>query len=158
IDLVEPDGQFRRLAVAHTDPSKEALLLELERRYPASPDDYHGPRVVARTGQSEIVPELTDAMLAVGARDAEHARPMSELAPRSYVCAPLAARGKILGALSLISGDSGRCFGPSDLAVVEDLARRAALAVDNARLYREAEDARQDAEGANLAKDRFLAV
>ncbi|MDR3635323.1 MAG: PAS domain S-box protein [Isosphaeraceae bacterium] len=151
IDLIEPDGAFRRLAAVHADPAKEELLRTLDRRYPTSPHDSHGPRVVARTGRSELVSELTDAMLAAGARDAEHARLMIELAPRSYVCAPLAARGKVVGALSLIAAGSSRRFNPSDLALVEDLGRRAALAIYNARLYREAE-------GANRAKDQFLAV
>lgn len=158
IDLVEPDGGFRRLVVAHANPSKEELLREIDRRYPASPDDFHGPRVVARTGKAEIVPEITDVMLCSGARDEEHARLMIDVGPRSYLCAPLAARGKVLGALSLFAAESGRRYGPADLALAEDLARRAALAVDNARLYRDAHDARREAEGASLAKDRFLAV
>jgi PAS domain S-box-containing protein len=158
VDLVEPDGETRRLAVAHADPLKEALVVELEARYPASADDPHGPRAVARTGESELVPEITDAMLAAGARDPEHARLLAELAPRTYACAPLAARGKVLGALSLFSHESGRRFGPADLALIEDLAQRAATAVDNARLFHDAHDARTEAEAASLAKDRFLAV
>ena len=158
IDLMEPDGRFRRLAAVHADPLKEAILHELYERYPPTTDDAHGPRVVAQTGRSELVEEINGPMLEVGARDAEHARLMTALAPRSYACAPLAARGKVLGALSLMSSTTGRRLGAADLAVIEDLAGRAALAVDNARLYREAHDARRDAEAANLAKDRFLAV
>src|SRR5262249_37475431 len=101
---------------------------------------------VIRSGQSVLQPEITDAMLAGFARDAEHLAILRKLNLRSTMVVPLAARGRILGAISLVSAESGRRYGPDDLALAEELARRAALAVDTARLYRAAQDALRERE------------
>lgn len=158
VDLFEPDGALRRLAVAHVDPSKERLGWELDRRYPPDPETPHGPFNVLRTGCSEMMSEIAEALVRRSARDAEHGRILLELGLRSYICAPLMARGKVLGAVTFITSESGRRYGPADLALAEDLARRAGQAIDNARLYRAAQAAQAEAQAANRAKDQFLAV
>jgi PAS domain S-box-containing protein len=140
IDLIEPDGTLRRVAVAHPDADKMRMAMEVSSRYPASSRTDVGPAHVARTGRTEIVPVITDEQIKAGARDADHLAFLRSLQLRSAIIAPLVGRGRALGALTLIAAESGRQFSARDLAVVEDLALRAGLAVDNARLYREAQE------------------
>lgn len=142
IDILGADGQVQRLEVAHTDPAKRALAFELEKRYPPDPNAPIGVPQVLRTGEPELVPEIPEALLAQAARDEEHGRIIRELGLRSYMVVPLIARGRTLGAVTLVSAESGRHFGPADLEVAQELAARAALAVDNARLLRELETER----------------
>jgi signal transduction histidine kinase/DNA-binding response OmpR family regulator len=158
IEIVGEDGVARQLAVAHTDPAKIPLAHELRARYPASPDAPNGLPLVLRTGVTEFYPELTDEQIAASAVDADHLEILRKLELRSVIIVPLIARDRIFGALTLIGAESGRRFTSEDLEVAESLARRAALAVDNARLYREAERARAEAEAANQAKSDFLAT
>ena len=141
VHIVEDDGVIHPLAVAHADSSKVELGRQMQRRYPPDPDAQYGVRKVLRTGQSEIYPEIPDSLLVAAARDAEHLKLMRELSLRSLMVVPLVARGRTLGAISFAAAESGRQYGPADLALAEDLARRAAAAVDNARLYQEAQQA-----------------
>ena len=151
VDMAEPGGALRRLAVAHVDPSKVELAEELYRRYPPRPDDPYGPPNVLRTGQPEMATELGDSVLAALAQDDEHLRILRELALRSYLCVPLAVRGRPLGVVTFVTSESGRRYGPADLKLAEDLAHRAAVALDNARLYAELKEA-------DRLKDEFLAM
>jgi PAS domain S-box-containing protein len=138
--LWEEDQSIRRVAVVHRDPAKVALGHELLRRYPLRLDMPEG--TVLRSGQSILAAEIADDMLVAYARDAEHLAILRQLDLKSTLVVPLAARGRILGAMSLVSDQSsGRRYGPEDLALAEELGRRAGLAVDNARLYRSAQDA-----------------
>jgi PAS domain S-box-containing protein len=146
VDVLTEDGELRRLAVKHTDPEKVRLVEEIERRWPTAPDAPHGLASVVRTGQSELMSRIPEALLASMAQDEQHLRLVRELGLRSYICVPLLARGKVLGALSLVHAESGRAYDAADLAVAEDLARRAAVAIDNARLYGETEEARRQLE------------
>ena len=147
IDMVdEQGGGLRRLAVAHVDPDKVRFALDLSRRYPARPDHPAGPHHVVRTGQPELVPEVTDALLEANAQDEEHLALLREVGFSSYMCVPLRARGTVLGVITCVAAESGRRFGTRDLALLEDLARTAAVAVDNALLFRDAEEARAAAE------------
>jgi PAS domain S-box-containing protein len=139
VDILEEGGSVERLAVAHNDPRKVAWAHELHERYPPDPEAPRGVPNVLRTGRSEFYPEVTDAMLAAAARDEEHLRIMREIGFTSAIVVPLVVAGRILGAITLVSAESGRRFGEADLNLAEDLARRAALAVDNARLYGEAQ-------------------
>jgi PAS domain S-box-containing protein len=134
--LKEEDGSLDRLAVAHQDPEKVALVHELQKRYPPDPDAPRGVAQVSRTGHSELVPEIPESLLEEAARDAEHREILRGLGLKSYMIVPLVARGRTLGAISLVSAESGRRYGEADLELAKELARRAALAVDNARLYR----------------------
>jgi GAF domain-containing protein len=134
VDIIERD-QLTTLAVAHTDPAKVAWAWELQRRYPPDPDAPSGAPNVVRTGVSELYEEVTDELLVASARDEEHLRLARELNLRSVIVVPLNARGRTLGAITLIRADTERRFGPADLAVAEDLGRRAAMAIDNAQLH-----------------------
>ncbi len=137
VDILESDGQVRRLAVAHVDPAKVALAHDLQRRVPYDPDASGGVPQVLRTGEPEIIPVITDDMVRQGVADPELRDILLQLGLRSSMVAPLIARGRILGAISLVSAESGRTFTADDLRLAEDLARRAATAIDNAQLYRE---------------------
>jgi PAS domain S-box-containing protein len=160
VTVVNPETEsLEPLAVAHADPARVQWARELNSRYPPVADAPQGVPAVVRTGRTEHYPNITDAMLVAGARDAEHLRIMRELGFRSVVIAPLTARGRTFGALTAVTtAESGRRLDEADVALVEELARRAALAIDNARLYALAVAAREGAERANRAKSDFLAV
>jgi PAS domain S-box-containing protein len=146
VDVVTEDGELRRLSVKHTDPEKIRLVEEIEARWPTRPDAPHGLANVIRTGKPELVPHIPEALLSANAQDDEHLRLIRELGLRSYVCVPLIARGHVLGALSLVYAESGRAYDDSDLVLAEELARRAAVAIDNSRLFSETEEARAQLE------------
>ncbi len=151
IDVVEKDGTIERLAVAHTDPAKEELAQELHRRYPPKKEATRGQANVLRTGQSELYPHIPDSVLVEAASDAEHLRILRELRLHSGMCVPIKARGRTLGTITFVREVGSRCYDRTDLIMAEKLAHRAAIALDNARLYREAQDA-------NRLKDEFLAT
>ncbi|WP_369945956.1 PAS domain-containing protein [Vitiosangium sp. GDMCC 1.1324] len=138
LDILGEDGVVRLLSVAHVDPAKVKWAHELRRRYPPDPKDPHGIHEVLRTGRSSVLPDIPDVLLVASARDKEHLRIARELGLRSAMTVPLTARDRTFGALSLVTAESGRHFTPADVAFAEQLASRAALAVDNARLYRNA--------------------
>lgn len=138
------EGQVQRLAAVHVDADKLALAAELERRYPALTDAPFGVPNVLRTGQTEWMADIPDSLLVQTARDAEHLRSTRELGLRSYAIAPLASRGKVLGALTVVQDGSGRRFDAEEVALLEELARRASLAMENALLYRAAVQAEQE--------------
>ena len=136
IDVLEEDGSLDRLAMTHQDPEKIALAHELEERYPPDPEAPHGVSQVLRTGRSKLVPEIPETLIEEAVHDAEHREILRRLGLKSYMIVPLIARGRTLGAITLVSAESGRRYGRAELELAEELARRAALAVDNARLYR----------------------
>ncbi|WP_170319900.1 ATP-binding sensor histidine kinase [Polyangium spumosum] len=150
IDILDK-GRLRRVAGIHKDPAKQPLLDELQRRYPPSPGSPHPASRVLRTGAPLLQPEITDATFRASCVDAEHARILRELGTRTAIHVPLVARGQILGAVSLVSAERARPFGPADLVMAEELANRAAIAMDNARLYRATQEAVR-------VRDEFLAV
>jgi PAS domain S-box-containing protein len=158
VDMVGESGELVRLAVAHPDPAKVEWAHELQKRYPVDMDAPQGVPHVLRTGVSELYTEISDEMLVAAAIDEEHLRIMRELRFTSAMVVPLSVHGRSLGAITFVSTESGRHYGQSDLAFAEDLARRAATAIDNARLYRAAQDARRSAEEASRLKDEFLAT
>lgn len=134
-------GPLRRLAVAHREPAKVRLAQELHDRYPPDPDAPNGAAAVLRTGRAEMVGDITDEMLVRGARDADHLALVRGLGLRSYICVPLVVAGTPLGVLTFVTAESGRRYTDADLALAEDLARRAAVAVENVRLYQELREA-----------------
>lgn len=144
IDMVQADGSIQRVAVAHPDPSKVELAHELQRRYPDPPDAPAGVPKVIRTGEPELYPEIPDEMLAAVTQDAEHLRIARALGLKSGMAVPLMARGRILGAITFVAAESGRRYDESDLVFAQDLARRAGLAVDNARLHQATQAAIRD--------------
>ena len=132
------DGAHQRLAVAHPEPEKVDLAWKVHERYPPDPDAPYGVWRVLRSGRPELVPRITEAMLDEVDLDDEHREILRELDLKSSMIVPLVARGRTLGAITFVSAESGRRYGPDDLELAEELARRAAMAVDNARLYEEA--------------------
>lgn len=134
IDVVE-GSRLNRVAVEHVDPAKVELARALQDRYPPDPNAPGGPWSVIRTGRSEIISEITDEMLVASAVDEEQLHIARDLNLRSAMTVPLVARGKVLGVLTWVSAESERLYGANDLAFAEDLARRAALAIDNAELH-----------------------
>lgn len=138
VDLIENEG-LRRLAVAHADPAKEAMAKEYQRRYPADPDAPAGAANVLRTGEPEIYREITDEMLHAAALDPPHLELLRGLGLKSVIIVPLKVWDRTLGVITFVSAESGRVYGEIDLFMAEELARRAALAIDNARLFQEAE-------------------
>ncbi|HVF43984.1 MAG TPA: PAS domain S-box protein [Pyrinomonadaceae bacterium] len=151
VDVLEEDGTLKRLAVTHVDPKKIEWAYELQERYPPDMSAAQGVPQVLRTGKSELYPLITDEMLVAGAIDEEHLKIMREIGFTSAILAPLVAQGRTLGVITFISAESGRRYGREDLALAENLAHRAGIAVDNARLYRKAQEA-------NRLKDEFLAT
>jgi GAF domain-containing protein/FixJ family two-component response regulator len=143
IDVLDKTGQVARLIAFHSDPAKIALVHELEQRYPEDPSADHGVPNVLRTGQTEWVEVIPDTLLESVAKDAEHLGILRALGLRSYVVVPLRARGRILGALSLIYAESGRHYTNDEVHYAEELAGRAALSVDNALLFQQQVDARE---------------
>ena len=135
IELKDEAGEIRNAATAHVDPEKVKLAEGLRTRYPIDSEDPTGVANVIRTGHAEIYPQIDDDLLARGARDAEHLRLIRELGLRSAIIVPLTARGRTLVALTLIHAESGRRFDEEDLHFAQELAGRAAVAVDNASLY-----------------------
>lgn len=158
VDVIGEDGSLRRVAVEHVDPDKGQAAKELFERYPIDPQSPWGPYTALSTGEAELHPEITDEMLAAAARDDEHLRLMRGLGLGSLLIVPLRVREEILGTITLASAESGRRYGQAELTLATELADRAALAVENARLYRSAVEAQQLAEAANRAKSEFLAV
>ena len=157
VDVLEVDGSIRRIAVAHVDPMKADLARKV-RGYPSDPAGRHPRTRVLRTGRAELFPDITEDGLAAVAGSPEHFEVMRQLGYRSCMIVPLVARGRSFGALTFVTAESGRRYGQVDLSLAQELAARAALAVDNARLYREAQEALTQAERANRAKDEFLAT
>lgn len=169
VTLVDEEGRFTHAPVASRDPAKAAIVEDLNRRFPLPTDAPSGyPRVV-RTAQPEVVdPRAFDETVLPGiAQTEEHLRLLQALKMYSAMVVPLIARGRTLGAITLVRHGPERrpLFDGADLVLAEDLARRAGLAIDNARLYREAqlaheesEQARSEAQSANEAKSAFLAT
>jgi serine phosphatase RsbU (regulator of sigma subunit) len=137
IDIVEDDGSTRQLVIEHVDPSKVELSAELRRRFPADPESEYGVPHVVATGRSQLYHEVSDELLEAASHDSEHLAMLKKLGFTSAMIVPLRARGRALGALTLVSDDRERLFDREDLAFAEDLAGRAGLAVDNARLFQE---------------------
>ena len=137
IDMIGEDGTIELLAVAHIDEEKVQWARELRTRYPIDPDSPVGMPSVVRTGRSELYADISDAMLESVAKNDEELRLLHAVGYRSAMIVPLNVRGRIIGAITFVSTDARRHYGPADLNLAENLARHAALAIDNARLYRE---------------------
>src|SRR4051812_22855971 len=146
IDMLEPDGSLGRLAIAHVDPDKIQLAHELAEKYPPDAAAAYGVPNVIRTRRPELFSDIPDELLVEATSEApELLDLLRQLGLRSSMCVPLIARDRVLGAITFIAAESGRRYDEHDLATAQDLARRAATAVDNARLYRETQAARREA-------------
>jgi PAS domain S-box-containing protein len=141
VDLLDDDGRLQSVAVAHVDPELVRLVEELRSRYPPDRSATQGTANVVRTGQPELYAEIPDKMLIDAAEDDEHLRRIRDLSLVSAMVVPLRARGRALGAITFVSSDPGRHYGEADLRLAEELVRRAALALDNATLFRREHEA-----------------
>jgi PAS domain S-box-containing protein len=151
VDMVNDHGARQRIAIAHVDPSKVALVQRLEDDYPARADDPRGVQTVIRSGKPVVVSRITADLVDQAARDDAHRALLHELHLTSYMCVPMMARGKPFGALTLISAESGREYHEDDLPFARELAARASFAIENARAYARATEA-------SRLKDEFLAT
>ena len=151
LDIVEAEDTFERIGEAHVDPAKSQLLREVA-RFPKSALTARHPlmRVMA-TGAPVLESDITPAFIRASFAEAEQRRVVEALEPRSLICVPLVASGKPLGALTLVTSGSGRRYDIADLSLAADLARRAAIVVEHARLFHEAQQATR-------ARDDVLAV
>ena len=158
VHVVEPDGRIELVAVAHADPERVRLARRLDERYPVAGDAPVGVAAAIRTGRSQLHPAITDSMLAETAGSAEHLEILRMLGLRSGIVAPIALRSRIFGTVTLLAAESGRTYDETDVAFAEELARRAALAVDNALLHEAERDARAAAQTAAARALRLQAV
>lgn len=140
IDLCAETDGLRRVVATHVDPQKAHLLQGLE----PQTEGNHGAARVLRTKASELVQEVTEELLQEIAGDADHARLLQDVGLTSMVAVPLIARGQVLGVLTIALCGSAEHYDLRDLAFAEELARRSAVAIDNARLYAGAQRAIRD--------------
>jgi len=135
IDMIDESGEIVQVAVAHSDPAKVELAHQLRERYPPDLNATTGLPAIIRGGPAELYKDIPDEMLVAAARDEEHLRIIREVGLRSGMAVPMRLGDETLGVLTFVSAESGRQFDEDDLAFAEDLALRAATAVQNARLY-----------------------
>jgi PAS domain S-box-containing protein len=153
VDIVE-DGRIKRLATAHVDPNKLAAAVAIEQRYPPDPSSSTGVHEIVRTGLPQLIPEIPRELITAAAVDEEHLRLIDALELRSFMGVPLAIGGKVLGAITFVMAESHRTYGETDLEFARALADRAAIAVENARLFREVESARASISDQLIVEER----
>jgi PAS domain S-box-containing protein len=137
-EVVDEAGVPRRLAVAHVNPAKLELARQLQERYPPQSESARGAAAVFRTGKPDMMTDIPVELLEGAAVDEEHLAMLRALELNSYMCVPLIAGGEVLGTITFVGAESGRRYGPEDLAFAENIAERAAAAISNARSFREA--------------------
>lgn len=179
VDVVEADGSMRRLGIVHPDPLKQERARRLKEGWPPSRDDPIGLPRVLRSRATEVIPTVSDEMLVDFAISEENLQDLRALGIGSVIMVPLLARGSVLGAITFVGAHVGHQYTQRDVELAEDLAARCAIALDNARLFRDLEAARkaavklneqlvvssirqqelaEEARDANHAKSRFLAT
>jgi PAS domain S-box-containing protein len=151
VDVVGESGAIHRLAVAHVDLAKVEAVRALEGHHPSRPDALSGVRPVLESGRPEFLPQIAEALATCDDSDDQSQTLLHQLKPHARMTVPLLSRERPLGAITFALVESHRQYTLEDLALAEDLARRAALAIENARLYREAQEAL-------AARDEFLSV
>ncbi len=151
VDAIDAHGQIARMAFAHADPDKERLLQEHVERYPLDWNSTALSAQVLRSGKPQLISDMTTGFIDLIAVDQRHHHVLDELAPKSAVSVPIMIRNRAVGALNFVSSDSGRRFTTADLDLANELARRSAVAIENARLY-------QDLKENERQKDDFLAM
>jgi signal transduction histidine kinase len=161
LDLLDDADTLQQSAVAHVDADKEQLLRELRRRNPHTVDaatGADGADAVARNRDVQLCSEVTDEVMRTYTNDGRSLEIFRLLRPQSFIIQPLNARGRLIGTMTFVSSRESRRHTHDDLAFARDLGERAALAVDNARLYQQAQRAQQQTEEASRTKDEFLAT
>ena len=151
VDLVADDGTRERVAVVHADPALVRLAVEAREKHPHRGGDSAGAGPVLSDGEPRLVADVTAAVLRGMARDEDHLAFLERLGLRSVIAVPLVSRGRLLGAATFATAESGRRYDRDDLAAAADVARRAATGLEKARLYQALRE--QD-----KRKDEFLAI
>lgn len=151
VDMVDENGKLSTLALHHSDPARVVEARAMGRVFPRDASHPFGPSHVVRTGRPELATDVPSDMLRALARNDEHFRLLERLGLRSYVCVPLEVRGDVLGTITFLTAESKRRYELDDLALAEALSYRVSLAIDNARLYGEAQEAIRD-------RDEFLSI
>jgi PAS domain S-box-containing protein len=146
VELVDAEGRFGLIELAHRDPQQVQWARALRECYPIDPASAVGAPRVVRTGQSVLYAEITDEMLVAAARSEEELAIARQIGYRSVMIVPLIARGNTLGAVTFVAAESGRTYDQRDLALAEEVGRRAGVALDNARLYQEVQQGRDQLE------------
>ncbi|MFN2622670.1 MAG: response regulator [Chthoniobacterales bacterium] len=154
----EEEGSMREVAIAYRDPSEEPAMERLAKEFPASDAAKIGGAHVLKTGKPQMVCDVQNGELREVYSDKADRDWIRSLAAKSFIAVPLRTHDRVLGAIVMINISPGRICGPDELALAEELAHRAALAIDNAGLYQSAQKARTESERANRAKDSFLAM
>ncbi|GAA5126421.1 response regulator [Luteolibacter yonseiensis] len=155
VNQLDEDGELKQIAAAHRDPEKERLLLDLE--YPKRGETLHAALRVIESRQLEYQNDLDEGMidsLFAGV----YRNAVKELAPRAYIALPIMARDNIIGSITMVRTGDDASYSPAEISLATVLAQRIAFALDNASLYLAAHRAKEEAEAANRAKDRFLAM
>jgi PAS domain S-box-containing protein len=142
VDLVDREGHFELIEVVHKDPEKVRWARALRERYPIDPNASLGVPQVARRGQAELYTDIPDELLVAAARSEEELTITRQIGYSSAMIVPLIARGKTVGVISFVATESGKKYDRRDLALAEEIGRRAGVALDNAQLYREAQQSR----------------
>jgi len=150
VHIRQPDGAIRRLAVRHRDPQMEARVEDLYKRYPPGVGRPYGAAQVLATGEPVWLPDFPAAIPSV-ARDETHAEMLAGLGLRSFICVPMRSHGHVMGTLTFATAESGRDFSDVHFRAAEDLAARAAIAIENSQLLEAMRDA-------DRRKDEFLAM
>lgn len=135
IDLRTEDGAIENVSIAHADPEKVLWAEALMERYPVDPEAEVGMPAVIRTGKSAFYPTISDALLQAAARSEEELQLLRSVGYRSAMVVPLSTQETVLGAITFVATETNRSFDAFDLSMAEDLARHAAVAIENARLY-----------------------
>lgn len=138
IHVVEREGNVKAGTVAHVDPERVKWVKQIQQRYPIEPEADTGVNRILASGKPELDSVVTEEMVLAAARDEEHAEVLRQLNVKSVLIVPLRSRAEVIGTITLISGQPGR-YQQSDVEFMMELAHRAALAYDNARLHEELE-------------------
>jgi signal transduction histidine kinase/response regulator RpfG family c-di-GMP phosphodiesterase len=154
----EEDGGIRQVAIAHRDPAEEPTVQRLAEGFPSSPAARKGGAHVLKTGKSQMVCDVYNGELREVFEEKADRELIRSFSAKSFIAVPLRAHDRVLGAIIMINTSPGRICGHEELSLAEELAHRAALAVDNAGLYQSAQKARAESDRANRAKDSFLAM
>ncbi|HEX4749853.1 MAG TPA: GAF domain-containing protein [Bryobacteraceae bacterium] len=152
VELLAADSKLRRVALKHVNPDKLEFVNEFHRRFPPLEDDIASTAL--RTGKSVLIEDIPDSVLVERARTAEHLAALRQFDIKSLILAPLIVNNRIFGLLSFVSAESGRHYNRFDLAFAEELARRAATAMDNARLFTDSTEAQDALRQANAELSR----
>jgi PAS domain S-box-containing protein len=146
VDLVDAAGNFALIEIAHKDPKQVNWARRLREQFPIDPDALTGTPRVVRTGKAELYTDISDEMLVASARTEEELALARQIGYSSVMIVPLIARGKTVGVVSFIATESGKKYNERDLALAEEVGRQAGVALDHARLYREAQQSREQLE------------